>query len=518
MYDDCDTGFDEIAFNPSYAAPQLTESQYTQLCRACDRLLVGRNSSVERVAIPWLHVIRENKTFISRYAACYADPQALHLHRLIKTARRQFGLILRVLRSIRISLRSRGGWPRRQRADVIFVSHIVSSGQAGRPDDPYFGDLPSMLAERGYSVLVAFINHTRESNEDLLRRWGPTEVPRIGLQLTAGFTEEMRHRRLLKRNAAALRKAASPTDGLDARVAILAADEALSPATLEVLALGKHVGRIVAESGASAIIATYEGHAWERVVWHEARHAAPGIRCLAYQHATITRLQHSVRRRLGKLFDPDEILTAGEAGAAELRHAPDLTSIPTRVIGSNRGMASTMTPATTTSGQNAKRCLVLPEGYEHETRLLVEFAVACARRWPDLEFAIRLHPMMSVKMLARAGTDVRSMPSNVSFSSGSLAADAAASGWVLYRGTTAVIQAVSMGARPVYLHLDGEMTIDPLHRVQHGRDIVQTLEEFRRLVLQGPRPVTEELLQHCESLFTAYEPSVLVDAIGGSLK
>ena len=38
----------------------MNEQQYRQLCKACDRVLMEQVSTIERIAISWLHVIREH--------------------------------------------------------------------------------------------------------------------------------------------------------------------------------------------------------------------------------------------------------------------------------------------------------------------------------------------------------------------------------------------------------------------------------------------------------------------------
>jgi hypothetical protein len=46
----------------------LSAGQYLSLCEACDRVLLGSDATIERVAVPWLHVIREHSVFLQNYA------------------------------------------------------------------------------------------------------------------------------------------------------------------------------------------------------------------------------------------------------------------------------------------------------------------------------------------------------------------------------------------------------------------------------------------------------------------
>ncbi len=45
--------------SPSPEHKFITEPQYLELCKACDQILRAQDSTAERVAMSWLHVIRE---------------------------------------------------------------------------------------------------------------------------------------------------------------------------------------------------------------------------------------------------------------------------------------------------------------------------------------------------------------------------------------------------------------------------------------------------------------------------
>ena len=45
----------------------LNEELYRSLCVACDRILLAADSTIERVSIPWLHVVREHHVFLGNY-------------------------------------------------------------------------------------------------------------------------------------------------------------------------------------------------------------------------------------------------------------------------------------------------------------------------------------------------------------------------------------------------------------------------------------------------------------------
>ena len=45
----------------------MTEDEYKKLCSMCDSILLDDSSALERIAIPWLNVIREHPVFLKQY-------------------------------------------------------------------------------------------------------------------------------------------------------------------------------------------------------------------------------------------------------------------------------------------------------------------------------------------------------------------------------------------------------------------------------------------------------------------
>ena len=86
--------------------------------------------------------------------------------------------------------------------------------------------------------------------------------------------------------------------------------QALSPSTANNLRLKKQVSKILKTVKPKCIMVTYEGHAWERLIFSEARKIDSNIQCIGYQHALING-QHAVYRSLGEKYDPDIMATSG---------------------------------------------------------------------------------------------------------------------------------------------------------------------------------------------------------------
>ena len=189
-----------------------------------------------------------------------------------------------------------------------------------------------------------------------------------------------------------------------------------------------------------------------------------------------------------------------------------------KTVGSNR--SSVRQPVRRRRGskwENQAACLVLPEGIISESILLFEFALECAKIMPNIEFIWRLHPNMSHETLIQKSPAFRKLPSNIILSSQTLVEDIARSSWALYRGSTAIVQAVMSGLQAVYLHQTGEILIDALYEIASLRAQVIEPDDFRVLVSEVESEdfvaKLEQVQDYCEQMFTPMDATVLAECI-----
>jgi hypothetical protein len=503
----------------------LNEQQYRSLCEACDRVLLAPDSTMERVAIPWLHIIREHPVFLANYADLFEPAGGIHalFAKRQRTFRNRAGWFRQLLRSIRADGQPWYGPEKLQNGiDILFVSHLLNSSHAGQSHDFYFGRLPDDLVKHGHSVVIALINHSGQAPGPLADKWKESALTRVILSESLRFREEMDLRRRLRKESFYLRILAdAATPGLARRVADRASEEAVSGGSLTTLRMAKQIGSLVAAMKPKAIVLTHEGHSWERVAFAAARKAVPEVQCIGYQHAALFRLQHAIRRNLAAEYNPGHIVTAGAVAKGQLDRAPRLNGIPISVLGSNRTL-SVEKGAQQDAGSNRigsidrLACLVLPEGIASECHLLFEFSLACARSRPEIQFIWRLHPILSFKSLAAKNKNLRNLPRNISLSQAMLEEDIARCSWALYRGTTAVVQAVVAGLRPLYLQMPDELIVDPLYELAAWRKSINSVEDFCSVTQSGrSAPFLDEEAEfreaerYCRDFFTPLNPQAL---------
>lgn len=493
----------------------LSEAQYLTLCDTCDAILQAPDASEACIAIPWLHVIREHPVFLEQYATLFVEPDSGQRSGLSLRGLARF-LIDRVHAiAAAANVRESRNLPPTDPAgalDVLFVSHLLNEASAGKDDDFYFADWPRQLAQRGYASAVALINHT-SSAVSALSAWPADAVRRMVFAPTLDVRGELRLALRVASESLRLRRLSARTNHpLARRVLARASVEALSPTTIAVLRIGAQIRALARGHAPRAIVLTHEGHAWERIVLGAVRQATPGVVGVAYQHALLFRLQHAVLRLLGPAYDPTAVLTSGEAATERFVAAFRDRGIRVATAGTRRAPAAAGEGMRTADGSN---CLVLPEGIASECDLLFTFSLECARLSPKTTFIWRLHPIISFKSLLARNPSLAARPSNVVLSTGSLEDDIAASAWTLYRGSTAVVQAVSAGVRPIYLRRAGEMTIDPLFSATRGVHRVERPDEVTRLLAAPSASGSESgdasnLAALCRHLFAPSDISTLV--------
>jgi hypothetical protein len=261
----------------------------------------------------------------------------------------------------------------------------------------------------------------------------------------------------------------------------------------------------------SSIIVTYEGHAWERLAFYAARMANPHVLCVGYQHAVIFPMQHSIKRSLGPMFDPDTILFSGDYGRLWfLKNADYKPSLS--VVGTPRcdALATSVFSSPKLDSSNPS-CLLLPDGTLSESLAIFRFGLLCANNLANIRFVIRLHPLLTIGELFSADSSLLDMPHNFLVSGKSIQSDFLENRWALYRGSGAGVRAATSGLRPIYYKISSmEMSIDPLHMLSFWRREAKTVDDvasiFRADLSTFPSSIDEEYLAVRNELGALFSP------------
>jgi len=455
--------------------------EYNNLCGVCDELMLAEDATMERIAIQWLHVIREHPVFLRQYEFLF-DDEASFFDKNWRYLKLKFGAKIWGVRQIVRTFFSQKKHKKKITAlgsgvDFLFVSHYLNATQAdASAKDFYFGDLPSVLASNGATVVIALINQTGRACRLTIEPLKSGGVVRILLPLSLDMVGERFIFDRLRSESRRLIKRAAHSSGLFARVAYWASLHAIDGASRTALRIGTQISELVTALEVKNLVYTHEGHAWERVTNALAKKANPSIVTIAYQHAALSQSQHAVRRKLGNSYSPQIILASNRFAKSEFNSLMPGTHVVE--LGSPRAINEERSKQCVKLSQD---CLVLPEGILSECNILFEFSKRCALLYPNIRFVWRLHPLMSMRMIRLKNPALWFLPPNVIISKKSLRDDACIAKWALYRGSTAVASSVIFGAKPVYLLQEGEISFDPLFQMDGFRRVLKKPEEFAEI-------------------------------------
>ena len=507
----------------------LNKKNYQLLCDVCDRVLLLPCVTFECVAVSWLHIIREHPFFLEKYSDVFSDKKHV-LNACRKYLDILTGTIVWVIYLIRSLYLNKGTVKSKEnlpdKIDILFISHLLSASHADEKNDFYFGDMPRRLEDYGKKSLIMLINHSGKPTKSLIDEWEGESIQRIIFSDVLKLRDEViMHFRLVKESLRLRKLAVLEKQGLMKNVLLISSKEALTSSTHENVRMAKQVESLVSKLRPKAIIVTYEGHAWERLVFCAARKSVPDVQCIGYQHALLFKRQHAIRRNLNAEYNPDKILTSGVVAQDTLKKSPNIGRIPIYAVGSNRvyNKYKNLEEKFSSDHQVSYKfsCLVVPEGILSECNTLFEFSLVCANLFPNVNFIWRLHPVLSFELLLNKNKNFRSLPKNIKLSNRVYEKDVEVCQWVLYRGTTAVVQAVVSGLRPIYLQKFNEMSIDPLYGLEDWRIKINSEQDFKRQIekdisdqfhlIQGKEQI--KAIEYCKKLFKPIDSAVLFTAL-----
>ena len=502
----------------------MIEQEYADIAAACDRLLRAPGTSLERVAIPLLHVINEHPSCIRQYQSLLSsragsrpdgDAQENALPLFTDSVR----AAVRVGRALKRSFWRRPGAPQRAHdrlhtwargasgpADVLIVSHLGNPAQLECEDDFYFGGMQRLLQSRGLRSTVVLIDHRLRKAAGRSRSMDPSPFERQLLPQAASPALEARIWRRCFRTRRELREAALHSgSAVDGALAMLASRHAVSWETAANLRLHESICELCAQLKPRIVMTLYEGDACERMIWHAARSQGRRPLCVGYQHARLHKLSHAVRRSVTVPeidCDPDVVLTLGETSHAMLTASPGLRAVRLIPYGSHRRAEPRRLPPI---GERPDICLALADADERECATLFGFALDCACSNPATTFVFRPHPLVNIATLRSRYHSLRELPDNVGWSQGNtLEQECAQARYCLYRGSSAVLQAVLAGVKPFYLARPGELAFDPLFALTEWREIVTASENFSASMKAADTSAQKEAADRARTLYDHY--------------
>ena len=494
----------------------INEKQYLQLCKTFNNILKSPLSNLETISIPWLHIIREHPIVLNRYINVYNKNI---LYKPVRIIKNKIYLFLQFYDSL-FNLKNHfwyGSNKYEKNIDYLFVSHLINKKDLSNDREMYFGDIPLQLKKLNKKVAISSLVSIKRSKYFFKKYFNNGLINKYYFHKSLSFFEELKIYLRLSKESEKLKKISKLKDKtiFEKIIFNLSSLEAKSKGSRDNLRLHIQIGELIKKLNPKVIVTTYEGHAFEKMIFHSARSFNPKIICVSYQHTGVFRLSNAIKIKLSEKYNPNYILTSGKFGKEDLLSSSDLKSIEIIEFGSSRGVFENKTIIN--KKNNDYSCLVLPEVFLSECNLLFEFSLKCALEYPNIKFIWRLHPGTSFEEVFKSNKKLKNIPPNIILSTCSLESDINNSKWVLYRGSSAVFKAISNGLRPLYLMKDNEISIDPLFKLKKIKKIISKPIDLKIQVntdIENNYKIdSQNLIEFCSNQFSTIKLDILENII-----
>lgn len=492
----------------------IDKEKYLLICKCCDNLLNNQNLTIQRISISWLHVIREHPIILNRYEVLFSkNTFSKYFSRIKGISVNFFRFFLNIVNSIKEKpyFYELGHYNEGEHVDYLFVSHLIDPGHINNEFDFYFGNTIKNIDSLKYKTVTVLLNQTDTSNIVLKGNYFLSSRKILFCKLLDFKTEIKLVLQLIKESRL-LRAELGSNNSFQDKVTKEAASQCLSISTANNLRYYFQFKKVISKYKPKNIISTFEGHAWERLLFCAAKEHSWPIKCMGYQHTSLFRLQHSVFKKMKPLYNPDVILTAGEAAFNKFKVSELGSDKIVAILGSNRGDSLIKKNSIISEFKNT--CIVIPEGFDSECLILFNFALECSKAVPEVNFIFKMHPIMNRASFIERFPEFSFLPNNVKWASNDIDFDFSQCKWALYRGTTMIVQAIFAGLIPLYYQSkEDELGLDLLYEISHIKPFLTCAKDFLDTINQNNKSIYDSKLawNYCSTLYNKFNYKALID-------
>ena len=420
--------------------------------------------------------------------------------------------------SIVILLRSILYWPslikaqeRANMCDILLISHLTNISHLKNNEDFYLGNLDTACLSNGLRVHTVLINHCRATRGQV------EKYQKTNLTVLSAYLSPVTELKLLLNLVIASFSLPRVGDKQFHKCAKFAQFDHMALANSRI---HEQVYNIILKIKPKALVHTFEGHGWERMVALSAHQMENPITVFGYHHAVLFPGPRAIDFIYGNGADPDNVLMGGPITETLFKKESAYPSESISVLGSVKHV-----PVKTRQRNRnlSKCCLLVPEGDMNEVRLMVDSGIEVAKKLPKIKFILRLHPLLNLEKVIQKIPKIKTAPKNFVTSSHSLENDIKNSEWLLYRASSVVLNGMSYGLRPIYLNTDMSNDVnDPIPNSVLFKKIVTNTNELLDVIENDlNNPVTCSNLQRIEAIcfaskyYSPLKPSVIIDIVKG---
>jgi hypothetical protein len=443
---------------------QLDKKELYSIKKSIEKILKKKSLTPIEISNSLLHVHRCQSDFLLRYTDSVV-PQANFLEKAKKT---QSKLTFSWFNIFSFKTEKK---PYNSFYDVLIISHFVSKKNNLYYKDFYFAQIIDSLLKKDYKIKVVYIDDADKNildniidkndclSYDILSNKLP--IYRCVLFLSGILVQSLIYRFI---------SLISINQEKKQFYRIISQMES----SWTNLCTSYKIGKIVKADRPKFLFTTFEGQAYERLIYFYSKIFCNNIVRVGYFHAAIFEHQFSVKQSFGKKFDPDLILTQGNFSSKILSKVYNKVDTGVIAVGAPRTIMYRI--------ENEKKdaILVIPSGILTEVIYLLEFSIELSNLMPEFTIHFRFHPSFDLK-LVHPIFSIKQLPSNFIISNQSLESDSSLCKFTLYRDSTAIFNAVALGSLPIYIRkVDEEILVNPIYGISDIVPEIYSPIEFKR--------------------------------------
>lgn len=358
--------------------------------------------------------------------------------------------------------------------DVLIISHLIDENELNSDEDAYFGNLEKILKKNNLSCAKIFINHSDRSSISLNKK---IKSSRLVLDDYVNYNTSLK---IFFQKISCIFEIIFLT--LKKKINFFFLKDLLislfEHQTNFALKMNYQIHDMVKFIKPRIVIFTYEGFSWERQCINTIKKIDPKIKCIGYQHTLITDYHRSIFKSFKGFYNPDTIWGSHISSTKILKKKIKSKKIKIKYFGNLKKLY-----LKTKKNASNNTFLILPEGIELDCVELFKFSLLCAKQFKDFKFIWRVHPVINInKILKMLKTDKYFLPKNIFLSNQSYSEDLAKSSFIIYRGSSAVINGVVNSLYPIYYNINKNKNFDPLKNFFKMKNYVSNTGDLSNLV------------------------------------
>lgn len=414
---------------------------YKKLCKFCDKVLLSKKSSIFTHSVSSLHVLKEHPVLMDYYFNFKNNQK-----KKIKTIKKKF--LFYILEFFTEKKNFKLNKFQMKGADILILSNLINISHVDKKYDFYFGNLEEYLNKKEIKTFTILRNFTDKSSSYVATKLKKSKVL---LFKKTFFFREIYIIYKIWTEFLLLKKNFKIPKNIKLKKNFLSLFSMRS--MIYNLRLQYQIRDLVKIAKPKLLIIPFEGHAWERVLIKSIKNFHKDLKIVCYQFSIITKYQHSLFRPLKSDYNPDYILSSGSITQKKFEK---YYNCPIKIFGSNKYKNNKIKNKT-----KKNNFLVVPEAFQSEMELMLNFTINCAKLYSNYKFIFRAHPLMKSNILKNKVKNYN----NIFLSDNSFDEDLKNCNYIFFRGSAAVFEAINSGLKPIYLKKKNEFDINPLHDV-----------------------------------------------------